>query len=223
VWSTPIATDACGTSALSNTTTNVVSGTSTIYTRTWTATDGCLNQSSASQSITVTAPITAGCVSCGPNKVSVCHKAGKTSNTLCIASSALAAHLARYRIADLALDTFPYTSHTTASDALWAGLPILTQIGQSFPARVAASLLNAMDLSELVTKTSEEYESKAVDLANDPLKLDQIKKKLEQNRRISPLFNGQLFARHIEAAYEEIHLRNLSGKKPDHVYVPRLV
>ena len=94
VWSTPIATDACGTSALSNTTTNIVSGTSTIYTRTWTATDGCLNQSSASQTITVTAPITAECSSCGPKKVSVCHKVGKIGNTLCIASSALAAHLA---------------------------------------------------------------------------------------------------------------------------------
>ena len=132
-------------------------------------------------------------------------------------------HLARHRLADLFIDTMPCNAHTTASDALWAGLPILTQIGQSFAARVAASLLNTMDLSELVTKTSEEYESKAVDLANNPLKLAQIKKKLEQNRRTSPLFNGQLFARHIEAAYEEIHLRHLSGKKPDHVYVKALI
>ncbi len=132
-------------------------------------------------------------------------------------------HLARHRLADLFIDTLPCNAHTTASDALWAGLPILTQIGQSFPARVAASLLNAMNLSELVTKTSEEYESKAVDLANDPLKLALIKKKLEQNRKTSPLFDGQLFARHMEAAYAEIHLRHLSGKKPDHVYVPSLV
>ena len=132
-------------------------------------------------------------------------------------------HLARHRLADLFIDTLPCNAHTTASDALWAGLPILTQIGQSFAARVAASLLNTMDLSELVTKSSEEYESKAVDLANNPLKLAQIKKKLEQNRRTSPLFNGQLFARHIEAAYEEIHLRHLSGKKPDHVYVKALI
>ena len=132
-------------------------------------------------------------------------------------------HLARHRLADLFIDTLPCNAHTTASDALWAGLPILTQIGQSFPARVTASLLNSMDLSELVTKTSEEYESKAVDLANDTAKLAQIKKKLEQNRRTSPLFDGQLFARHIEAAYVEIHLRHLNGKKPDHVYVPSLV
>jgi predicted O-linked N-acetylglucosamine transferase (SPINDLY family) len=132
-------------------------------------------------------------------------------------------HLARHRLADLFFDTLPCNAHTTASDALWAGLPILTQIGESFPARVAASLLNALDLSELITKTSEEYESRAVELANDPLKLDQINKKLEQNRRTSPLFNGQLFARHIEAAYLEIHLRHLSGKKPDHVYVTALI
>ena len=132
-------------------------------------------------------------------------------------------HLARHRFADLFIDTFPCNAHTTASDALWAGLPILTQIGKSFAARVAASLLNAMDLTELITTTSEEYESRAVELANDPLKLAQIKKKLEQNRQTSPLFNGQLFARHIEAAFLEIHLRHLSGKKPDHVYVKALM
>ncbi len=132
-------------------------------------------------------------------------------------------HLARHRFADLFIDTFPCNAHTTASDALWAGLPILTQIGKSFAARVAASLLNAMDLTELITTTSEEYESRAVELANDPLKLARIKKKLEQNRQTSPLFNGQLFARHIEAAFLEIHLRHLSGKKPDHVYVKALM
>ena len=84
-------------------------------------------------------------------------------------------------------------------------------------------MLYAMGLTELITKTSEEYESRAVELANDPLKLAQIKKKLEQNRQTSPLFNGQLFARHIEAAYLEIHLRHHSGKKPDHVYVKALM
>ena len=80
-----------------------------------------------------------------------------------------------------------------------------------------------MDLSELVTKTAEEYESMAVELAKEPLKLAQIKKKLEQNRRTSSLFNGQLFALHIEAAYEEIHPQHLSRKKPDHVYVKALM
>ena len=132
-------------------------------------------------------------------------------------------HLARHHLADLFLDTSPFNAGATASTALWAGLPILTLIGKSFTARYAASLLNTMDLNELITSTSEEYESRAVELANDPLKLAQIKKKLELNRQTSPLFNGQLFARHIEAAYLEIHQRHLSGKKPDHVYVKSMV
>jgi predicted O-linked N-acetylglucosamine transferase (SPINDLY family) len=132
-------------------------------------------------------------------------------------------HLARHRVADLFIDTLPYNAHTTASDALWAGLPVLTQIGHSFAARVAASLLNAMDLPELITKTQEEYVSRAVYLANNPLRLAEIKKKLELNRETSPLFNGQLFARHIEAAYEEIHRRQLSGNQPEHIDVETLM
>ena len=132
-------------------------------------------------------------------------------------------HLARHRVADLFIDTLPCNAHTTASDALWAGLPVLTQMGQSFAARVAASLLNAMDLPELITKTQGEYEARAIELANNPLRLTEIKKKLERNRETSPLFNGQLFARHIEAAYTEIHRRHLSGKKPDHINVEALM
>ena len=128
-------------------------------------------------------------------------------------------HLARHRVADLFIDTLPYNAHTTASDALWAGVPVLTQMGQSFAARVAASLLNAMDLPELVTKTQEEYEARALELATDRLQLTEIKKKLEKNRETSPLFNGQLFARHIESAYTEIHRRHLNGEKPDHIEV----
>ncbi|MDA8600447.1 tetratricopeptide repeat protein [Burkholderiaceae bacterium] len=132
-------------------------------------------------------------------------------------------HLARHRVADLFIDTLPCNAHTTASDELWAELPVLTQMGQSFAARVAASLLNAIDLPELITKTQEEYESRAIELANNPFRLSEIKKKLEQNRETSPLFNGQLFARHIEAAYAEIHRRQLVGEKPDHIYVESLV
>ncbi len=128
-------------------------------------------------------------------------------------------HLARHRFADLFIDTLPCNAHTTASDALWAGLPVLTQIGQSFAARVAASLLNTMDLPELITKTQEEYEARAIELAMDPLRLTEIMIKLEQNRETSPLFNGKLFARHIEAAYTEIHRRSISGEKPDHIYI----
>ncbi len=132
-------------------------------------------------------------------------------------------HLARHRFADLFIDTLPCNAHTTASDALWAGLPVLTQMGQSFAARVAASLLNAMDLPELITKTQEEYEARAIELANDSLQLTEIKTRLEQNRETSPLFNGQLFARHIEAAYTEIHRRYIHGEKPDHIHIKAMI
>jgi predicted O-linked N-acetylglucosamine transferase (SPINDLY family) len=128
-------------------------------------------------------------------------------------------HLARHRAADLFIDTFPFNAHTTASDALWAGLPVLTLMGQSFASRVAASLLNALDLPELITDTQEKYESKAIDIAKDPEMLTEIKIKLGRAKKTSPLFNGILFSRHIEAAYVEMHRLHLSGKKPDHIYV----
>jgi predicted O-linked N-acetylglucosamine transferase (SPINDLY family) len=128
-------------------------------------------------------------------------------------------HLARQRVADLFLDTSPCNAHTTASDALWAGLPVLTLMGKSFTARVAASLLNAMDLPELITQTQAQYEAIAIELANEPAKLAEIKQKLHSNLKTSPLFNGELFARHIEAAYAEMHKRYLSGEQADHIYV----
>src|SRR5215831_2377631 len=97
-------------------------------------------------------------------------------------------HLARHRVADLFLDTLPYNAHTTASDALWAGLPILTQIGNTFAGRVAASLLNAMGLPELITHSRERYEELAIELALNSEKLKAIKKKLSRNRLTKPLF-----------------------------------
>jgi protein O-GlcNAc transferase len=135
----------------------------------------------------------------------------------------LADHLARHRVADLFIDTLPCNAHTTASDALWAGLPVLTQMGQSFAARVSASLLQAMDLPELITKTKEEYEARAIELASDPVLLAEIKNKVAQNRQTSPLFNSQLYARHLEAAYSEIYRRHLNGEKPDHIDVQALM
>jgi predicted O-linked N-acetylglucosamine transferase (SPINDLY family) len=128
-------------------------------------------------------------------------------------------HLARHQLADLFIDTLPYNAHTTTSDALWAGLPVLTLIGESFASRVAASLLNAMDLPELITLTQSQYESKAIELANNPFMLAEIKEKVKRSRQTSPLFNAKLFARHIESAYEEINKRYMTGKKPDHIYV----
>jgi predicted O-linked N-acetylglucosamine transferase (SPINDLY family) len=132
-------------------------------------------------------------------------------------------HLARHRCADLFLDTLPYNAHTTASDALWTGLPVLTKIGQSFAARVAASLLNVMQLPELITKTDEEYEQRAIELATNQLEIAEIKAKLEQNRLTSPLFNGQLFARNIELAFSEIHRLYMCGEKTENINVESLL
>ena len=128
-------------------------------------------------------------------------------------------YLASYALADLFLDTFPYNAHTTASDALWAGLPVLTLIGQSFAARVAASLLNAIDLPELITHSQAEYESLAIELATHPEKLAQIKQKLEMNRLTKPLFDTPRYTKHIEAAYTLMYERYHSGLPPDHFYI----
>jgi protein O-GlcNAc transferase len=130
-----------------------------------------------------------------------------------------AEYLARYRLADLFLDTLPYNGHTTASDALWAGLPVLTQIGHTFAGRVAASLLNAIGLPELVTHSREEYETLALELAHNPEQLRSIKAKLESNRLTTPLFDTTLFARHIEAAYEEMLRRHRAGLPPKAISV----
>jgi predicted O-linked N-acetylglucosamine transferase (SPINDLY family) len=112
-----------------------------------------------------------------------------------------AEHLARHRLADLFLDTLPHNAHTTASDALWAGLPVLTCKGDAFPGRVAASLLHAVGVPELITANLEEYQTLALKLARDPALLAKIKAKLESHRNTYPLFNAVRFTRHIEAAY----------------------
>ena len=126
-------------------------------------------------------------------------------------------HLARYRQADLFLDTFPYNSHTTASDALWAGLPVLTLMGRSFASRVAASLLNAVGLPELITNIQEEYEALAIELAMNPIKLKDIKLKLVNNRLTTPLFDTPLFAKNIESAYIKMYDRYQADLGPEHI------
>jgi protein O-GlcNAc transferase len=128
-------------------------------------------------------------------------------------------HLARHSQADLFLDTFPYNAHTTASDALWAGLPVLTMMGQSFASRVAASLLNVIGLPELITNTQEQYETLAVELAQSPLKLAEIKLKLANNRLITPLFDTPVFTKNIEAAYLKMIERYQTDMMPDHVTI----
>jgi predicted O-linked N-acetylglucosamine transferase (SPINDLY family) len=128
-------------------------------------------------------------------------------------------HLARHRLADLFLDTLPYNAHTTASDALWAGTPVLTRIGETFAGRVAASLLNAIGLPELITTTPQAYETLAIELASNPEKLAAIKHKLADNRLTTPLFDTQLFTKHIEGAYTAMYERYQAGLAPDHIIV----
>jgi predicted O-linked N-acetylglucosamine transferase (SPINDLY family) len=111
-------------------------------------------------------------------------------------------HLARHRLADLFLDTLPCNAHTTASDALWAGLPLVTCLGSTFAGRVAASLLNAIGMSELVASSPANYEALALKLARDPNALAAVKAKLLRNRETYPLFDTDLFCKNIEAAYE---------------------
>lgn len=132
----------------------------------------------------------------------------------------LAEHLARHRAAGLFLDTLPCNAHTTASDALWAGLPVLTLPGDTFSGRVAASLLHAIDLPDLVVPTMQAYEAAAIRMATDPKALKQITERLAANRLTKPLFDTALHTRHVEAAYAAMHTRRLSGLPPATFAVP---
>ena len=128
-------------------------------------------------------------------------------------------HLNRILLADLFIDTLPFNAHVTASDALRMGLPVLTCIGSSFAGRVAASLLNAVNLPELITTTQEQYESLAIELATHPEKLEIIKVKLNNNLPTAPLYDTPLFTRHLESAYLTMYERYQQGLDPDHIYV----
>jgi predicted O-linked N-acetylglucosamine transferase (SPINDLY family) len=129
-------------------------------------------------------------------------------------------HVARLRIADLFMDTFPYNAHATALDALWAGLPVLTRAGQGFASRVAASLLHTIGLPELITDSISQYEDLAVALAADPARLAQLRAKLSKQRLTSALFDTERYTRNLEAAYQQIHARYHSGAAPIHVDEP---
>ncbi len=126
----------------------------------------------------------------------------------------LAEHLARHRLADLFLDTLYYNAHTTASDALWAGLPVLTLQGETFAAGVAGSLLHAVGLPELVTHSLEDYEKLALQLATQPAMLAAIRSKLASNLATAPLFDTERYTRHLEAAYLRMWEISQKGKAP---------
>jgi protein O-GlcNAc transferase len=131
----------------------------------------------------------------------------------------MADHLARYTLANLFLDTHPYNAHTTAVDSLKAGIPVITLKGQSFSSRVAASLLNAVGLPELITSTQEEYEALAIELATNPNKLTEIKLRLGKNYLTTPLFNTPSFTRNLEAAYIKMYERFQADLEPDHIVI----
>ena len=131
----------------------------------------------------------------------------------------VAEHLARHRAADLFLDTLPCNAHATASDALWSGLPVLTCLGGAFSGRVAASLLRAVNLPEMVTHSLADYERKAIYLGTHPSELMQIRQRLADNRRSAPLFDTARFTRHLESAYSEMVRRARTGEQPSRLIV----
>ena len=123
-------------------------------------------------------------------------------------------HLARHRLADLFLDTFNFNAHSTASDALWAGLPIITCKGEQFVARCAASFLTAIGLPELIVKTDQEYEALALELATNQSILESIAKKLEKNRRSEPLFKTETYTQNLDQAFEQAYTHYYKGYPP---------
>jgi predicted O-linked N-acetylglucosamine transferase (SPINDLY family) len=132
----------------------------------------------------------------------------------------LADHLARHALADLFLDTFNYNAHTTASDALWAGLPLLTRPGDSFASRVGASLLAAAGLPELITDSDDAYEKLALSLARDPARLADLRQRLQAGRLSCPLFDTRRFTRNLERAYRLAWERHRAGEPPGNIDVP---
>lgn len=134
----------------------------------------------------------------------------------------LAEHMARQRLADLFLDTAPYNAGATAAAALWSGVPVLTMLGSPFVGRMAASLLHAVGLPELITHTLQDYEALALELAAEPAKLAAIRGKLKANRLTTPLFDTPLFTRGIEAAYTAMYERHRAGLSPEPITVTLL-
>jgi predicted O-linked N-acetylglucosamine transferase (SPINDLY family) len=145
-------------------------------------------------------------------------KRGVDSSRLIFANYApIEAHLSRLCLADLMLDTFPYGAHTTCSDALRMGLPVVTMMGESFASRVAGSLLTTIGLPELITYSLDEYERLAIRLAKNSSELATIKSILMENQKTSPLFDSERYARNIEKLYMKMVERHRQGLPPDHI------
>jgi predicted O-linked N-acetylglucosamine transferase (SPINDLY family) len=126
----------------------------------------------------------------------------------------IAQHLGRLRAADLFLDTYPYNAHSTASDSLWVGLPVLTRAGDTFASRAAGSQLTAIGVPELITHSIEEYEALALRLARQPAELAALREKLARNRLTSTLFDTPAYTKHLEAAFRQMWDRFVAGDAP---------
>ena len=161
-----------------------------------------------------------GNIAASTNLVKEAGRRGVTPDRLVFAPRRpLPEYLALYRSADLFLDTFHYNAGTTASDALWAGLPVLTCLGRGFSGRMAASLLEAVGLPELITRTPAEYESLALELATNPDRLTLLRSRLAANRLTYPLFDTARFTRYLETAYVAMWERHQAGLPPEHIVV----
>jgi predicted O-linked N-acetylglucosamine transferase (SPINDLY family) len=130
-------------------------------------------------------------------------------------------HLARHSHADLFVDTFSFNAHTTASDALWAGLPIVTRAGEQFAARAAASMVTAAGLPDLVTETDEDYEALILALARDPARLAAIRQRLAANRLTAPFFDTVRYTRDFEKALRAAYDRYFDGLEPGDIWISR--
>jgi predicted O-linked N-acetylglucosamine transferase (SPINDLY family) len=128
--------------------------------------------------------------------------------------------VARYLLADAALDSFPYGSHVTASEALWAGCPLVTRTGSTFASRVAGSLLMASGLGELVAQSRQDYRRIAIELGNDRQRASQLRAFLQQTRNTNPAFDTPRFVRELESAYQLAFNRHLRGLPPGSIDVP---
>ena len=128
-------------------------------------------------------------------------------------------HLARHRLADLFLDTFPFTAQTTSIDALRVGLPVLTRMGMSPISRLAGSILYALGMPELVTTSIDEYERLAIELASQPGRLTKLRQKIDRNRLTMPLFDSALYTRHVENVLAQMYERYQCDLAPEHIHV----
>jgi predicted O-linked N-acetylglucosamine transferase (SPINDLY family) len=128
-------------------------------------------------------------------------------------------HMARQRLADIFIDTYPYNAHTTASEALWVGVPVVTLAGETFASRVGASLLTAVGLSELIANDLIEYENLIISLAKNPQKIKEIRDTLNSKRLTLPLFNIKDYAKDLESAYMAMNMLYRQNKTPDHIFI----